>query len=142
MKFLKFLKKDGDEKMARKKKITGLPVLPTRLDLTDKRQGFLALLIGLLLVIIGNLVLPSFVSPGALVSTVMVLGLIVGLLNIFHKEALVFLILALSATFMLSVLTSVAVFPEVVKGLFSLVAYMFAAASAIVSLKVVYALTQ
>ncbi|HIG98466.1 TPA: hypothetical protein HA231_03525 [Candidatus Woesearchaeota archaeon] len=142
MKFLKFLKKDGDEKMARKKKITGLPVLPTRLDLTDKRQGFLALLIGLLLVIIGNLVLPSFVSPGALVSTVMVLGLIVGLLNIFHKEALVFLILALSATFMLSVLATVNVFPQGVVHLFTGVASLFASASLVVALKVVYALTQ
>ena len=130
--------------MARGKKSVAVrfPIIPTKLDLTDKRQGFLALLIGILLAVIGSLVLPSFVPPGALVSTVLVLGVIVGILNIFHKEALVFLILALSATFMLSVLTSVAVFPEVVKGLFSLVAYMFATASAIVFLKVVYALTQ
>ena len=130
--------------MARGKKSVAVrfPIIPTKLDLTDKRQGFLALLIGILLAVIGSLGLPSFVPPGALVSTVLVLGVIVGILNIFHKEALVFLILALSATFMLSVLTSVAVFPEVVKGLFSLVAYMFATASAIVFLKVVYALTQ
>ncbi len=129
-------------KMAKKMKITGLPALPTRLDLTDKRQGFLALLIGLLLAVVGSLVMPSVVSPGAWVSTVLALGLIVGLLNIFHKEALTFLILALSATFMLSVLASAQVFPSAVTQLFSSVAYLFAAASVVVSLKVVYALTQ
>jgi hypothetical protein len=130
--------------MARKKRMgpVRVPIIPTKLDLTDKRQGFLALLIGLLLAVIGSLVLPSFVSAGALVSTALVVGLIVGLLNIFHKEALVFLILALSATFMLSVLTSTDVFPVAVKQLFSSVAYMLAAASTIVSLKVAYALTQ
>ena len=129
-------------KMAKKMKITGLPALPTRLDLTDKRQGFLVLLIGLLLAVVGSLVMPSVVSPGAWVSTVLALGLIVGLLNIFHKEALTFLILALSATFMLSVLASAQVFPSAVTQLFSSVAYLFAAASVVVSLKVVYALTQ
>ncbi len=130
--------------MARKKRSVPvrLPIIPTKLDLTDKRQGFLALLIGILLAVIGSLVLPSVVSPGALVSTVLVLGLIVGLLNIFHKEALTLLILALSATFMLSVLTSAQVFPNAVTQLFSSVAYLFAAASVVVSLKVVYALTQ
>lgn len=130
--------------MARKKRIgqVKFPIIPTKLDLADKRQGFLALLIGLLLAVIGSLVLPSLTSPGTWVTTVLILGLIVGILNIFHKEALTFLILALSATFMLSVLTSADVFPVAVKQLFSSVAYMFAAASAIVSLKVVYALTQ
>lgn len=122
--------------MAKKKKITGLPALPTKLDLTDKRQGFLALLVGLVLTVVGSLVMPSVVSPG----TVLVLGLIVGLFNIFHKEALTFLILALSTTFMLSVLASVGVFSA--GQLFASVAQLFASASIVVALKVIYALTQ
>ena len=58
--------------MARGKKSVAVrfPIIPTKLDLTDKRQGFLALLIGILLAVIGSLVLPSFVPPGALESTI------------------------------------------------------------------------
>ncbi len=129
-------------KMTKRKIGIGLPVIPTKLDLTDKRQGFLALLAGLLLAIAGSLIMPSVISPTAWVNTMIVLGLIVGLLNIFHKEALTFLIVALSAAFMLSVLASAEVFSTALMQLSANVAQLLASASIVIVIKVVYALTQ
>ncbi|MBI3052213.1 hypothetical protein HYY74_07220 [Candidatus Woesearchaeota archaeon] len=118
------------------------PLIPARLDFSDKRQGFWALLGGLILAGLGSLTMPSIFSPGAWVNAVIVLGVIVGVINAFNKEALTFLITALSATFMLSVLASSQAFPYAVMQLFSSVSYLLAAASVVVSLKVVYALTR
>ncbi len=124
------------------KKTIKYPILPKKIDFTDKKQGFLALLAGLLLVILGGFTLQSMVSPVAWASTVLILGLIVGLINIFHKEALTFLIIGLSSAFMLSVLATATVLPKFATAMFSSSVYFLAAASLAVALKAIYALTQ
>ncbi len=116
------------------------PSLP-KLDFFDKRQGFIALLVGIVLA----LALGGFAAKyGWITNTwiywLLAIGVIVGVLNIFHEEGILFLISGLTITFMLYVLAGLTLFPAWAVTLFNAVIYPLAPATVVVGLKVLYAL--
>ena len=106
-----------------------------KLDFTDKKQGFAAALLGILVA----LILAALSIPN-LVQWLLALGVVVGILNIFHKEGVLFLISGLAITYMLSIVGGLTVFPPMAGALFNAVIYLLAPATIIVGLKVLYAL--
>lgn len=122
--------------MAKKKKIA----LP-KLGLPNKKTGFIAVLIGILLALILSAFAADYGSwTTRLITIILVIGVIVGILNIFHKEGVLFLIAGLTITFMLSVLTGIAILPVWLVTILEGVIYLLAPATLIVGLKVLYAL--
>lgn len=121
------------------KKKLALPNLP-KLDLTKKKQGFEILFIGIILaLILGGI---STTYGFSITTLILVIGVIVGLLNIFHKEGVLFLILGLTITFMLSILANLPLFPNWAINLFNAVIYLLVPANIVVGLKVLYALAK
>lgn len=116
--------------MAKKKK----PDFLAGLDLTDEKQGFLVLLIGIGVALVLGL------TGAAIGAWIFVLGIIVGILNIFHKEGLLFLILGLTLTFMFYVLAGSMILPTWATALFESVVYLLVPANIIIGIKVLYAL--
>lgn len=116
-----------------------LPI-PLKLDFTQKRQGFGLLLVG----IIAALILGGLANILAWGTTWMwwtlAIGVVVGILNIFHEEGILFVLTLLTLTFMLNLLAGLAFFPIWAVTLFNAVVYLLAPAAVIVSLKVLYAL--
>lgn len=117
------------------------PVPLPKLDLTDKRQGFVILLIGILVALALGVLATNYAWTSAWVYWLLAIGVLVGVLNIFHEEGILFLISGLTITFMLNVLAGLTLFPQWAVTLFNAVIYLLAPAAVIVSLKVLYALT-
>ena len=109
-------------------------------DLTQKKQGFGALLIGVVVaLILGGLA--TILSWGtAWVWWILAIGTAVGISNIFHEEGILFVLTLLTLTFMLNLLAGMALFPIWAVTLFQAVMYLLAPVTTLVSLKVLYAL--
>ena len=122
--------------MAEKKKLIPLP----KLDLTNTRQGFLILLIGIVAALFLGALASGYNWALAWAYWVLAIGVVVGILNIFHKEGILFLISGLTITFMLYVLSGLMIFPAWAVTLFYAVIYLLAPASIVVGLKVLYSL--
>ncbi|MEK6868755.1 MAG: hypothetical protein AABX74_00870 [Nanoarchaeota archaeon] len=122
--------------MAKQKQQVSLP----KLDFTDKKQGFAAVLIGILAALILGALAYSYSWPIAWLYWLLALGVAVGILNIFHEEGILFLISGLTITLMLTLLVSLALFPLWAVALFNSVIYLLAPATVVVGLKVLYAL--
>jgi len=117
-----------------------IPIQLDKLDFTQKKQGLGLLLVG----VIAALVLGSLANllawGTAWIWSILVIGVVVGILNIFHEEGILFVLTLLTLTFMLNLLTSSAFFPVWAVTLFNGVIYLLAPVAVIVSLKVLYAL--
>ena len=111
-----------------------------KLDFTDKKQGFAAVLIGILTALILGALAYSYSWPIAWLYWLLTLGVAVGILNIFHEEGILFLISGLTITLMLTLLVSSVLFPLWAVALFNSVIYLLAPATVVVGLKVLYAL--
>lgn len=122
--------------MAKQKTQISLP----KLDFTDKKQGFAAVLIGILTALILGALAYSYSWPIAWLYWLLTLGVAVGILNIFHEEGILFLISGLTITLMLTLLVSSVLFPLWAVALFNSVIYLLAPATVVVGLKVLYAL--
>ena len=122
--------------MAKQKTQVSLP----KLDFTDKKQGFSAALIGILAALILSALGYSYSWPTAWVYWLLAIGVVVGILNIFHEEGILFLISGLTITLMLTLLVSITLFPAWAVALFNSVIYLLAPATIVVGLKVLYAL--
>lgn len=113
---------------------------PLPLDFTRKKQGFCLLLVG----IIVALILGSLANILAWETTwlwwLLAIGIIIGILNIFHEEGILFVLTLLTLTVMLNLLAGLALFPVWAVTLFKAVIYLVAPVAVIVSLKVLYAL--
>ena len=111
-----------------------------KLDFTQKKQSFGLLSVG----IIAALVLGSLANLLAWETTwiwwLLAIGVVVGILNIFHEEGILFVLTLLTLTFMLNLLGSLAFFPVWAVTLFNSVVYLLVPVAIIVSLKVLYAL--
>ena len=118
-----------------KKRIT----LP-KLDFTDKKQGFAVVLIGIVVALILGILAANYSLPFNWVGWLLAIGVVVGVLNIFHEEAILFLISGLTITFMLTLLAGLTFFPAWTLMLFNAVVYLLAPANVVVGLKVLYAL--
>jgi len=122
--------------MTKKKKPIPLP----ELDFTDKKQGFIALAVGIVVAIILGVFAAGFGWATAWIYWILAIGIVVGILNIFHEEGILFLISGLTLTYMLNVLAGLALFPAWAVTVFNAVIYLLAPASVVVGLKVLYAL--
>jgi len=121
--------------MAKQKKSIPLP----KLDFTNKKQGFAAVLIGILVALFLGVLVAGY-GWVTLFYWILIMGVIVGILNIFHKEAVLFLISGLTITFILKVLAASTLFPTGIVTLFNAVIYLLAPATIVVGVKVLYAL--
>ncbi len=113
---------------------------PIPLDFTQKTQGFGALLIG----IIATLVLGALANVFAWEITwlwwILGIGVIVGILNTFHEEGVLFIMTLLTLTIMFNLLAATVLFPVWAVTLFQAVVYLLIPTTIIVGLKVLYAL--
>ncbi len=114
--------------------------LKKMLDFTQKKQGFFALLIGIILALVLGTLANAFAWGTAWLWWVLAIGAVVGLLNLFHEEGVLFILTLLTLTYMLKLLASMTLFPFWAATPFNAVVYLLAPASVIVSLKVLYAL--
>lgn len=113
---------------------------PIPLDFTETKQGFGALLIGIIVALVFGTLANVFALGTTWIWWVLGIGVIVGILNIFHEEGVLFIMALLTLTFMLNVLVSIALFPVWAITLFSAVVYLIVPVAVVVSLKVLYAL--
>lgn len=125
--------------MARQSKPFILTAL-AKWDFTDKKRGFLSVLIGIFAALLFVVLSGWYGLTAGGIYLLLAIGVVVGVLNIFHEEGILFLISGLAITFMLSVLAGLTVLPEFVTTLFSAVIYVLAPANVVVGLKVLYAL--
>ena len=113
---------------------------PIPLDFTQKKQGFGALLIGMIVALLLGTLANILAWGTAWIWWVLLIGMLVGILNLFHKEGVLFVLMLLTLTFMLTFLAGLALFPAWAVNLFNAVTYLMAPVAIIVSLKVLYAL--
>lgn len=113
---------------------------PLPLDFTKKKQGFCLLLVGIIIALILGSLANLLAWETAWLWWVLALGLVIGILNIFHEEGILFVLTLLTLTFMLNLLAGLALFPLWTVTLFNAVIYLLAPVAVIVSLKVLYAL--
>lgn len=118
---------------------TKIPI-PLNFDFTQKKQGFLALLIGVVMALILGSLAHILAWGTAWILWLLVIGLIVGILNIFHEEGVLFILTLLTVTFMLNLLVGLVSFTAWTLTLFNAVIHVLAPAAVVVSLKVLYAL--
>lgn len=111
-----------------------------QLDFTQKKQGFSALLIGIFVALLLGVLASFFAWGTAWLWWVLAIGVLVGILNIFHEEGVLFILTLLTLTFMLKLLASMSLFPLWSVALFNAVVYLLAPTTTIVSFKVLYAL--
>ena len=116
-----------------------LPI-PLKLDFTKKKQGFGLLLAGIIVALVLGSLANILAWETAWVWWILAIGVVVGTLNIFHEEGILFVLTLLTLTFMLNLLASLAFFPVWAATLFTAVVYLLAPVAVIVSLKVLYAL--
>lgn len=113
---------------------------PIPLDFTHKKQGFLAVLVSVVIALILG-ILATLLNWGvAWIWSILAIGVLVGILNLFHEEGILFILTLLTLTFMLNLLASLALFPIWAVTLFQAVVYLLAPTTVIVGLKVLYAL--
>lgn len=110
------------------------------LDFTQKKQGFVVLLIGIIIALILGVLASIFSWGTAWIWSILAMGVIVGILNIFHEEGILFILTLLTLTFMLNLLASMALFPTWAITLFIAVICLLVPVAITVSLKVLYAL--
>lgn len=122
--------------MVEQKKAVPFP----KLNFTDKKQGFIVLIIGILVALALGVLATNYALPSTWMYWLLAIGVVVGVLNIFHEEAVLFLISGLTIAFMLNVLSNITLFPAWAVTLFNAVIYLLAPASIVVGLKVLYAL--
>ena len=122
--------------MVEQKKAVPFP----KLNFTDKKQGFIVLIIGILVALALGVLATNYALPSTWVYWLLAIGILVGILNIFHEEAILFLMSGLTLTFMFSLLAGLTFFPVWAVTLFNAVIYVLAPANIIVGLKVLYAL--
>lgn len=122
--------------MAKQKRPIPLP----KLDFVNKKAGFLVALIGIVVALVLGLFAFGYGWGPTWIYWVLAIGIVVGILNIFHKEGVLFLISGLTLTFIFNLLADVSIFPAWATTLFSAVVYLLAPATVIVGLKVLYAL--
>ena len=116
-----------------------LPI-PLKLDFTKKKQGFGLLLAGIIVALVLGSLANILAWETAWVWWILAIGVVVGTLNIFHEEGILFVLTLLTLTFMLNLLAGLAFFPVWAATLFTAVVYLLAPVAVIVSLKVLYAL--
>ncbi|OIO62679.1 hypothetical protein AUJ69_02410 [Candidatus Woesearchaeota archaeon CG1_02_47_18] len=114
--------------------------IPLKLDFTQKKQGFSVLLIGIIIALVLGVLAQVFTWGTTWIWWVLAIGVIVGILNIFHEEGVLFILTLLTLTLMLNLLGGIALFPIWAVTLFQAVVYLLAPATVIVGLKVLYAL--
>mgnify|MGYP001571603392 CR=1 FL=1 len=115
--------------------------IPLNFDFTQKKVGFSALLIGIIAaVILGTLANILAWATFTWVWAILAIGLVVGILNIFHEEGVLFIITLLALTVMFNLLAATVLFPMWAVTLFSAVVYLLVPTTIIVGLKVLYAL--
>ena len=124
------------DKMVEQKKAIPFP----KLNFTDKKQGFIVLIIGILVALALGVLATNYALPSTWVYWLLAISVVVGILNIFHEEGILFLISGLTLTFMLNLLAGLTFFPTWAATLFNSVIYVLAPASILVGLKVLYAL--
>jgi len=110
------------------------------IDFTQKKQGFGALFIGIIVALILGTMANIFAWETTWIWWVLAMGIVVGILNIFHEEGILFVIALLTTTLMLNLLAGLTLFPIWAVALFDTVIYLLAPATILVSLKVLYAL--
>lgn len=113
---------------------------PIPLDFSQKKQGFSMLLIGILLALILGVLANAFNWGVSWLWWVLALGVLVGILNLFHEEGVLFIIALLALILTLNLLVNTNLFSALVINLFTAVIYLLAPATVLVSLKVLYAL--
>ncbi len=116
-----------------------LPI-PLKLDFTKKKQGFGLLLVGIIAALVLGGLANGLAWGTAWIWWILAIGVIVGILNIFHEEGILFVLTLLTLTFMLNLLAGLAFFPVWTVTLFNAVVYLLVPVAVIVSLKVLYAL--
>src|SRR3989338_4833171 len=116
-----------------------LPI-PLELDFTQKKQGFSVLLVGIIAAFVLGILANTLAWETAWIWWILAIGVVVGVLNIFHEEGILFVLTLLTLTFMLNLLTILAFFPVWAVTLFHAVIYLLSPVAVIVSLKVLYAL--
>src|SRR3989339_329677 len=116
-----------------------LPI-PLKLDFTKKKQGFGLLLVGIIVALVLGSLANILTWETAWIWWILAIGVVVGTLNIFHEEGILFVLTLLTLTFMLNLLTILVFFPAWAVTLFNAVIYLLAPVAVIVSLKVLYAL--
>lgn len=116
------------------------PIPLLKWDFTDKKQGFRVLLAGIVVALVLGVLATKYNWVATWAYWTLALGVVIGILNIFHKEGVLFLIAGLTITFMLNVLAGLTLFPVWVITLLDAVIYLLAPATLVVGLKVLYAL--
>ncbi len=116
------------------------PIPLPKLNFTNVKHGFVTVLLGVIIALILGVLAHIRGWEATWIYWILVLGLVVGIINIFHAEGILFLITLLTATVMLTVLAGLNIFPIWAITLFNAVIYFLATVSIIVSLKVLYAL--
>lgn len=113
---------------------------PIPLDFSQKKQGFSVLLIGIIVALVLGILAHTLAWGTTWVWWILAIGVVVGILNIFHEEGILFVLTLLTLTFMLNLLGGIPLFPVWTVTLFQAVVYLLAPVTTIVSLKVLYAL--
>lgn len=116
------------------------PIHLPKLDFTNKKLGFTAVLIGIIVALVLGGLATFYSWETTWMWWLLAIGVAVGILNIFHEEGVLFLISGLTMAFMLSLLAGLILFPIWAVTLFNAVIYLLAPASVIVGFKVFYAL--
>lgn len=114
--------------------------IPLKLDFTKKKQGFSMLLIGIVVTLILGTLAHILTWETTWLWWILGIGVVVGILNIFHEEGILFILTLLTLTFMLNILIGITLFPIWAATLFQAVVYLLAPATVIIGLKVLYAL--
>lgn len=114
--------------------------IPLDFNFTKKKQGFGAFLIGVIVALILGILANVHVWGTAWIWWVLLIGMLIGVLNIFHEEGVLLVLTLLTLAFMLTFLAGLALFPAWAVTLFNAVTYLMVPVAIIVSLKVLYAL--
>lgn len=109
-------------------------------DLSNKKQAFSLALLGVVIALVFGGLVNIFGFGNWVYWLLLVVGIIVGIGNIFHEEGVLFLVAGLTLTLVLNLLAGAALFPAWIVTLFTAVVYVLSPVMVIVSLKVFYAL--
>lgn len=117
---------------------------PLKIDLTQKKQGFGLLFIGVLVALVVGTLAHTLGWDTTWIWWMVALGVVIGILNIFHDEGVLFVLTLLTLTFMLDLLVSLAIYPPRIAPWivtpFNGIIYLLAPVAVVVGLKVLYAL--
>ncbi len=113
---------------------------PIPLDFTKKKLGFSTLLIGIILTLFLAVLADNLAWGITWLWWVLAMGVIVGILNLFHEEGVLFMLALLALALTMTLALNMALFPAQAINLFNAVIYLLVPATTLVSLKVLYAL--